>query len=123
MNDSQKAVSFTQVGQIYSDDPTVKWVRFTPTLTATGARARAENRIVYGSPRLERYRRFCDAVRAPGDHPHPYFPFFHQSGKLRGGGESFWHLEPLPGPGKVNPAFSVRTLPAPLHRRGWFRSR
>lgn len=57
----------------------------------------AENRIVYGPPLLERYRRFFDAVRAPGDHPNPYFPFFHLRGKLRGGGESFWHLEPLPG--------------------------
>jgi putative restriction endonuclease len=57
----------------------------------------AENRIVYAPPLLERYRRFFDAVSAPGDHPNPYFPFFHLSGKLRGGGASFWHLEPLPG--------------------------
>lgn len=57
----------------------------------------AENRIVYGPPLLERYRRFFDAVRAPGDHSNPYFPFFHLSGKLRDGGESFWHLEPLAG--------------------------
>jgi putative restriction endonuclease len=57
----------------------------------------AENRIVYAPPLLERYRRFFDAVSAPGDHPNPYFPFFHLSGKLKGGGASFWHLEPLPG--------------------------
>lgn len=61
------------------------------------AGALVENRIVYAPPLLERYRRFFDAVRAPGDHPNPYFPFFHLSGKLRGGGESFWHLEPIPG--------------------------
>lgn len=55
-----------------------------------------ENRIVFAPPLLERYRRFFDAVRAPGDHPNPYFPFFHLSGKLRDGTKSFWHLEPLP---------------------------
>ncbi len=57
----------------------------------------AENRIVYGPQLLERYRRFFDAVRAPGDHPNPYFPFFHLAGKLRGGSPSFWRLEALPG--------------------------
>ena len=57
----------------------------------------SENRIVYGPQLLERFRRFFDAVAAPGDHDNPYFPFFHLKGNLRGGGESFWHLEPLPG--------------------------
>jgi len=56
-----------------------------------------ENRIYYAPPLLERFRRFFDAVRAPGDHPHAYFPFFHLTGELRGGEASFWHLEPLPG--------------------------
>ena len=51
-----------------------------------------QNRIDYAPPLLDRYQRFFNAVRAPGDHPNPYFPFFHLSGKLRGGGESFWHL-------------------------------
>ena len=57
----------------------------------------AENRIRYAPPLLERYSRFFGAVRGPGDHPNPYFPFFHLAGKLRGGEPSFWHLEPLPG--------------------------
>jgi putative restriction endonuclease len=55
------------------------------------------NRIVFGPPLLERYHRFFDAVKQPGDHANPYFPFFHLAGKLRGGGASFWHLVPLPG--------------------------
>ncbi len=61
------------------------------------AGALTENRVVYGPLLLERYRSFFDAARAPGDHPNPYFPFFHLAGKLRGGGASFWHLDPLPG--------------------------
>lgn len=61
------------------------------------AGALAENRIAYAPPLLERYRRFFDAVRTPGDHPNPYFPFFHLKGRLRGGSPSFWHLQPLPG--------------------------
>jgi putative restriction endonuclease len=40
---------------------------------------------------------FFGAVRGPTDHPNAYFPFFHLAGKLRGGLESFWHLQPLPG--------------------------
>jgi putative restriction endonuclease len=55
------------------------------------------NRIHFGPPLLERYHRFFDAVKQPGDHANPYFPFFHLAGKLRGGGASFWHLEPLAG--------------------------
>ncbi len=61
------------------------------------AGALVENRIGYAPPLLERYRGFFDAVRAPGDHPNPYFPFFHLAGRLRGGAPSFWHLQPLPG--------------------------
>lgn len=56
-----------------------------------------ENLIRYAPPLLERYRRYFDAVRREGDHPNPYFPFFHLKGALRGGGQSFWHLVPLPG--------------------------
>ena len=56
-----------------------------------------ENRIYYAPPLLERYARFFDAVRSPTDHRNPYFPFFHLSGRLRGAGESFWHLHALPG--------------------------
>ena len=55
------------------------------------------NRVVFGPPLLERYHRFFDAVKQPGDHANPYFPFFHLAGKLRGGGASFWHLVALPG--------------------------
>lgn len=56
-----------------------------------------ENRITYSPALLERYSHYFNAVRAPGDHPNPYFPFFHLRGKLRNGEQSFWHLEPLPG--------------------------
>ncbi len=55
------------------------------------------NRIAFAPPLLERYQRFFAAVRTPGDHPNPHFPFFHLGGKLRGGQTSFWHLLPLPG--------------------------
>ncbi|MEK8051865.1 HNH endonuclease [Ideonella sp. DXS22W] len=56
-----------------------------------------ENLIRYAPPLLERYRRYFDAVRREGDHANPHFPFFHLKGALRRGGESFWHLVPLPG--------------------------
>src|SRR4051812_47239616 len=56
-----------------------------------------ENRIYFGPPLLERYQQLFDSVRAPGDHPNPYFPFFHLTGKLRTGETSFWHLHPLLG--------------------------
>lgn len=55
-----------------------------------------ENRIFFAPPLLERYARYFDAVRSPSDHRNPYFPYFHLQGKLRGGGDSFWHLHPLP---------------------------
>lgn len=57
----------------------------------------SENRILFAPPLLERYTRFFNAVRGTGDHPNPYFPFFHLTGKLRGGDPSFWHLHALPG--------------------------
>lgn len=57
----------------------------------------SENRIYFEPPLLERYTGFFNAVRGPGDHPNPYFPFFHLAGKLRDGAPSFWHLKPLPG--------------------------
>jgi putative restriction endonuclease len=60
------------------------------------AGALPDNRILYAPPLLERFRRFFEAVRAPGDHPNPYFPFFHLAGDLRGGEASFWHLVPQP---------------------------
>jgi len=56
-----------------------------------------ENRITYSPALLERYSHYFNAVRTPGDHPNPYFPFFHLKGKLRNREESFWHLKPLPG--------------------------
>ena len=59
--------------------------------------ALTENRIEYAPPLLERYAMYFNAVRGPSDHPNPYFPFFHLAGSLRGGGESFWHLQPRPG--------------------------
>lgn len=65
------------------------------------------NRIVFGPPLLERYNGFFNAVKQPGDHANPYFPFFHLAGKLRGGGASFWHLAPLPGRESVLAAMST----------------
>jgi hypothetical protein len=62
---------------------------------------------LFGPPLLERYHRFFDAVKQPGDHANPYFPFFHLAGKLRGGGASFWHLVPLPGRESVLAAMST----------------
>lgn len=56
-----------------------------------------ENRIRYAPPLLERYADFFNAVRRPGDHPNPYYPFFHLTGNLRGGSPSFWHLKPQLG--------------------------
>lgn len=56
-----------------------------------------DNLILYAPPLLERYLRYFNAVRREGDHPNPYFPFFHLAGRLRGGEASFWHLLPLPG--------------------------
>lgn len=49
--------------------------------------ALAHNRIEYAPPLLERYAMYFKAVRAGGDHPNRYFPFFHLAGRLRGGGE------------------------------------
>ncbi|MBL8372515.1 MAG: HNH endonuclease [Burkholderiaceae bacterium] len=65
------------------------------------------NRIVFGPPLLERYHGFFNAVKQPGDHANPYFPFFHLAGKLRGGGASFWHLVPQPGRETVLAAMST----------------
>ena len=55
------------------------------------------NRIEFSPALLERYHAFFAAARGQGDHPNPYFPFFHLSGKLRTREPSFWHLKPLPG--------------------------
>ena len=66
-----------------------------------------ENRIRYEPMLLERYRRFFDAVRASGDHPNPYFPFFHLAGDLRGKEESFWALKAVAGREAVLGAMST----------------
>lgn len=56
-----------------------------------------ENKIYYDAKLLERYSQYFDAVRSENNHSNPYFPFFHLSGKLKGGGESFWHLKAIEG--------------------------
>jgi putative restriction endonuclease len=56
-----------------------------------------ENRLPYGPELVERYRAYFEAVRAPDEVLHPYYPFFHLKGELDDGGPSFWHLVPLPG--------------------------
>ena len=48
------------------------------------------NRIEYEPQLLDRFHGFLRTVSAPGDHPHPYFPFFHLKS------EGFWHLHALP---------------------------
>ena len=59
--------------------------------------ALTENRIDYSPALLERFREYFDAVRAPGDHPKPNYPFFHLKGPLQGRRPSFWHLKAKPG--------------------------
>ncbi len=55
------------------------------------------NEVRYDPALLVRYSRYFAAVQEPGNHPNAYFPFFHLSGRLRGGGASFWHLVAQPG--------------------------
>lgn len=71
------------------------------------AGALAENRIYFAPPLLERYSRLFSAVQRAGDHPNPYFPFFHLAGRLRGGEPSFWHLRALPGREAILAAMST----------------
>jgi putative restriction endonuclease len=59
--------------------------------------ALTENRIEYSPALLERFREYFDAVKAPGDHPKPNYPFFHLKGPLQGRRPSFWHLKAKPG--------------------------
>jgi putative restriction endonuclease len=59
--------------------------------------ALTENRIEYSPALLERFGEYFDAVRAPGDHPKPNYPFFHLKGPLQGRRLSFWHLKAKPG--------------------------
>lgn len=71
------------------------------------------NRIPFAPPLLERYGQFFAAVRTPNDHPNPYFPFFHLTGRLKDGQPSFWHLRALPGREAVLDAMeSARSLGA-----------
>lgn len=55
------------------------------------------NRIEYSPGLLERYAKYFSAVRTSGDHPNPYFPFFHLKGKLANNEASFWHLVAVSG--------------------------
>lgn len=62
------------------------------------AGALTSNRIHFESPALlERYYANFEAVAGPGQHPNPYMPFYHLTGKLKDGSPSFWHLMPRPG--------------------------
>ena len=65
------------------------------------------NRVQFGPALLERYMRFFASVKGPSDHANPYFPFFHLAGRLRDGGDSFWHLRPIPGREAVLVAMST----------------
>ena len=71
------------------------------------AGALPRNEIHFAPPLLERYGRFFSAVKSQGDHPNPYFPFFHLASKLAGGGESFWRLKPVAGREAVLAAMST----------------
>jgi putative restriction endonuclease len=53
--------------------------------------ALAANRVRFSPALLEPYAQIFAVVARPGDHPNPYFPFFH----LRS--EGFWHPEAMPG--------------------------
>lgn len=55
------------------------------------------NVIKYGPELLERYADYFAAVAGPGNHPNPYFPFFHLKGDLRDNSVSFWRLVPIAG--------------------------
>ncbi|NHA14138.1 HNH endonuclease [Thioalkalivibrio sp. XN279] len=59
--------------------------------------ALTRNRIEYSPALLERFLEYFDAVRSPGDHPKPNYPFFHLKGSLQGRRASFWHLKAKPG--------------------------
>jgi len=62
------------------------------------AGALRENRIYFESPvLLERYYANFEAVAKPRQHPNPFMPFYHLTGKLEGGMPSFWHLQLKPG--------------------------
>lgn len=62
-----------------------------------------ENQIDYSQDLLDTYRTLFSVVASPGDHPNPYFPFFHL--KNDGGKQPFWILYPAPGRDLVLPAF------------------
>jgi putative restriction endonuclease len=66
-------------------------------LDLTRSGALPDNRIFFAPPLLERYASYFKVATGPADHANPYFPFFHLTGKLRRGGNSFWHLQPRPG--------------------------
>lgn len=65
------------------------------------------NRIEFGPAILERYTDFFLAVQGPTDRLNPYYPFFHLSGNLKDGSDSFWHL--IARPGKENILSSLKT--------------
>ncbi|HEX5276160.1 MAG TPA: HNH endonuclease [Fluviicoccus sp.] len=73
--------------------------------------ALTENRIRYEPSLLERYHRYFEAVRAPADHPNPYFPFFHLRGSLTDKTPSFWHLHPYEGREAVVAAMDTARSP------------
>ena len=50
-----------------------------------------KNKIFFEPALLERYAKYFEVVRGEGDHPNPYFPFFHLQS------DGFWHLQSLPG--------------------------
>ena len=56
-----------------------------------------ENRLDYSPQLTERYRVYFEAVRAPDEVLHPYYPCFHLQGKLSDRSPSFWHSVPRRG--------------------------
>ncbi|MDF1822641.1 MAG: HNH endonuclease [Alcanivoracaceae bacterium] len=60
------------------------------------------NRIEYSPKLLDRYSVFFNAVKGEGDHPNPYFPFFHMRK------EGFWILHPKEG--KADSLSSLSTV-------------
>lgn len=95
--DYKRKLTLLNVNQTHGRASPHKICMLLAVLDLARSGALIENRITFSPGLLERYSHYFNAVRAPGDHPNPYFPFFHLKGKLRNGEESFWHIKPLPG--------------------------
>lgn len=97
IEDYKRKLTHLNVNQVHGRASPHKICMLLAVLDLARSGALRENYITYSPGLLERYSHYFNAVRAPGDHPNPYFPFFHLKGRLTNHEESFWHLHPLPG--------------------------